>query len=202
MRCARCVPSISAAPGSSTSDSNQKSGRPIRGARFFHGAEFSARPGRQPVSSLPDSCAVLPPGVPVRGGKSCPVRLSSALARPPAEPLPPAPQKADAPSGTPAFFMGRSFPHAPDGSRFPPRPDFCAVLPPGVPVRGGKSCPVRLSSALARPPAEPLPHAPQKADAPPGTPAFFIGRSFPPLSPFPPENRGTCYRSITASQQR
>ena len=41
MRCARCVPSISAAPGSSTSDSNQKSGRPTRDARFFHGAEFS-----------------------------------------------------------------------------------------------------------------------------------------------------------------
>jgi hypothetical protein len=41
MRCARCVPSISAAPGSLTSDANQKSGRPTRVARFFHGAEFS-----------------------------------------------------------------------------------------------------------------------------------------------------------------
>ena len=180
MRCARCVPSIYAAPGSSTSDSNQKSGRPSWDARFFHRAEFSARPGRQPVSSHPNFCA-------------CPA---------PAEPLPPHRKKRTPHPGRPLFFIGRSFPHAPDSSRFPPCPDFCAVLPPGVPVRSGKSCPVRLSSALARPPAEPLPPAPQKADAPSGTPAFFMGRSFPPLSPFPPENRETCYRSITASQQR
>ena len=201
MRCARCAPLISAAPGSSTSDANQKSGRPIRDARFFHRAEFSARPGRQPVSFLPDFCAALPPGVPVLGGKSCPVRLSSALAWPPAEPLPHAPQKADTPSGTPAFFMGGVF-RTPRTAAGAPCPDSRAALPPGVPVRSGKSCPVRLPSALARPPAGPRPPAPQKADAPPGTPAFFMGRSFPPLSPFPPENRGGCYRSITASQQR
>ena len=189
MRCARCVPSISAAPGSSTSDANQKSGRPSRDARFFHRAEFSTRPGRQPVPSLPDSCAVLPPGVPDRGENSCPVRLSSALARPPAEPLPHAPQKAE-------------FSTRPGRQPVPSLPDSCAVLPPGVPVLGGKSCPVRLPSALARPPAEPLPPHRKKRTPHPGRPLFFIGRSFPPLSPFPPENRGGCYRSITASQQR
>ena len=200
MRCARCVPSISAAPGSSTSDANQKSGRPTRDARFFHRAEFSTRPGRQPV---PSPISALSSRRESRSGAENPapsgfhLRLTGLRLSPCSRTA-----KSGRPSRDARFFPRAEVSTRPGRHPVPSLPDSCAVLPPGVPVLGGKSCPVRLPSALARPPAEPLPPHRKKRTPHPGRPLFFIGRSFPPLSPFPPENRGGCYRSITASQQR